>query len=261
MTAKTELLLYRMEWLVSKAMRPTYRSLHESFEGWAYANGFLAQIHRLEAQGYLESMTDARSGKRLHRLTEAGRKAAAGPRDPEAAWATAWDGKWRLFLFDIPEREKSKRRQLTRALAAAGCGCIQGSTWIAPGMPPAIEKLMAGADPQCSHMMMLLAESKGRDMDLQMVETAWNFEVINQNYEDYLALLTGLKKLAKSATREEFADWGVKEMAAWRRALAGDPLLPEELLPKGYLGKKALFERQKSQPMAGDVLAKIWPTE
>ena len=259
MTAKTELLLYRMQWLASKAMTPTYRNLEHSFESWAYANGFLAQIHRLEAQGFLESMTDPSSGKRVHRLTEAGMKAAAGPRDPEAAWATPWDGKWRMFLFDIPEREKSKRRQLTRALAAAGCGCVLGSTWIAPSMPPAIEKLMEDGDPCCSHMMMLHAESKGRNMDHQMVEAAWNFETINRGYEEYLALIADLKRLSKSATREEFADWGEREIAAWRRALAADPLLPEELLPKGYLGKKAFEERRKSQPKAAEVLQQIWP--
>jgi phenylacetic acid degradation operon negative regulatory protein len=250
-----------MGWLASKAMRPTFRSLDQSFEGWAYANGFLAQIHRLEAQGYLESMTDARSGKRLHRLTEAGRQAAIGTREPEAAWAAEWDGKWRLFLFDIPEKERTKRRQLTRALASTGCGCIQGSTWIAPCMPPAIEKLMADTDPQCSHMMMLLAESKGRDMDLKMVGAAWDFNAINQRYEEYLSVLSGLKAFAKSATREEFADWGVKEIAAWRKAIAADPLLPEELRPKGYLGKKAVELRGKSQSQAAEILEKIWPAD
>jgi phenylacetic acid degradation operon negative regulatory protein len=260
-TAKTELLLYRMGWLASKAMRPTFRSLDQSFEGWAYANGFLAQIQRLEAQGYIESMTDERSGKRLHRLTEAGRKVAAGPRDPETAWATSWDGKWRLFLFDVPEKDKSKRRHLTRALSSAGCGCIQGSTWISPCLPPTIEKLMADNDPQCSHMMMLHAESKGRSMDLQMVEAAWDFDAINRLYEDYLAVLAELKAHVKSTSREEFAAWGNKEIAVWRKALAADPLLPEELLPKGYLGRKAFDQRQKSQSTAAGILAQIWPSE
>ncbi|MFN7341937.1 MAG: hypothetical protein ACK5TA_01230, partial [bacterium] len=83
------------------------------------------------------SLNDPASGKRLHRLTEAGRNAANGGRDPEVAWATPWDGKWRLFLFDIPEAENTKRRQLTRALAKAGCGCLQGSVWISPSTPPA----------------------------------------------------------------------------------------------------------------------------
>lgn len=259
MTAKTELLLYRMGWLAAKNVKPMFRNLEHSFERWAYENGFAAQVHRLEAQGLIESQADECTGKRLHRLTEVGVKAAAGPYDPEASWARVWDGKWCLFLFDIPEKEKSRRRQLTRTLAAAGCGCLQGSTWIAPSLPPTIEKLMADPSSNCSQVLLLHAESKGRDKDLHMVETAWNFEAIHQCYQDYLTILAELKALATSATREEFADWGRREIVAWRRALAADPLLPEVLLPHGYLGKEALHQRRKSQPVAADILVRIWP--
>ena len=60
--AKTELLLYRLLWLAEKPTTPSYYHLEQSFEGWAYRNGLLNQIHQLQAQGWLESQQDPASG-------------------------------------------------------------------------------------------------------------------------------------------------------------------------------------------------------
>ncbi len=57
----------------------------------------------IERQGYLESRVDPETGSRLRRLTEAGRLAVVGDRDPETRWSRKWDRKWRLFLFDVAE--------------------------------------------------------------------------------------------------------------------------------------------------------------
>lgn len=245
MKAKTELLLYRLMWLAEKPLRPTYYHLEQSFEGWAYQNGLLNQIQQLEAKGFLEATQDPASGKRLHRLTEAGRAVAQGGRDPEKAWAQPWDQKWRLFLFDIPEREKSKRRQLTRALAKAGCGCLQGSVWISPVTPPAIESLVAGDDPDCTHLLLLFADSKGRKADAKMAQTAWNFGAIHAAYQQLQAVLDGFSKVASHLTRESLREWTASENAATRACLRIDPLLPAELLPKDYLGQETWRNRSK----------------
>lgn len=245
MKAKTELLLYRLFWLAEKPFKPTFQNLEQSFEGWAYRNGLLTQIHRLEAQGFIETLQDPASGKRLHRLTEAGMNAANGGRDPEQAWATPWDGKWRLFLFDIPEAENTKRRQLTRALAKAGCGCLQGSVWISSSTPPAIEKLIASDDPDCTHLMLLMADSKGQKVDARMVEGAWNFDRINEQYENLEAILDELPAVAQQNSPELLADWTAAEKAASSIALQIDPLLPSALYPKIYVGRKVWKKRTK----------------
>lgn len=245
MKAKTELLLYRLFWLAEKPFKPTFQNLEQSFEGWAYRNGLLGQIHRLEAQGFIETLHDPASGKRLHRLTEAGRNLAHGGRDPEKAWATQWDGKWRLFLFDIPETESTKRRQLTRALAKAGCGCLQGSVWISPSTPPAIEKLIESDDPDCTHLLLLMADSKGQKVDVRMVEGAWNFDAINEQYEKLEAILDDFPAVAQRNTPEALADWTEAEKAVSRVALQVDPLLPSALYPKIYVGRKIWKKRAK----------------
>jgi DNA-binding transcriptional regulator PaaX len=245
MKAKTELLLYRLLWLAEKPLRPTYFNLEQSFEGWAYRNGLLNQIQQLEAKGFLEATQDPASGKRLHRLTEAGRAVLQGGRDPDRAWAQPWDHKWRLFLFDIPEHERSRRRQLTRALAKAGCGCLQGSVWISPATPPAIESLVAGDDPDCTHLLMLMADSKGPKADAHMVEGAWDFEAINEAYQELQVVLDHFQEVARGKTRESLAEWTASENAATRACMGIDPLLPAQLLPKNYMGRKVWSQRRK----------------
>ena len=246
MHTKTELLLYRLCWLSGKPFERSYRNINQSFEGWAYQSGLLDQIHRLEAQGFLEAQHDPASGKRLYRLTEAGRAAAHGSRNPESSWSVKWDRKWRIFLFDIPESERSKRRQLTRVLAKSGCGCLQGSVWISPIAPRSMEKLISGNDLDCTHLLLLRADSKGTKTDTRMVAGAWDFDEINQRYTNLKIVLEHFPDVARRGTREALADWTAEESKATRHALQIDPLLPAELLPKNYLGRKVWKQRART---------------
>lgn len=242
---KTELLLYRLLWLADKPMRPTFRNIEDSFEGWAYHAGLLRQIARLEAQGFLESRTDPTSGKRLHRLTEAGRRVASCGKDPEAAWSRPWDRKWRLILFDIPEQDSTKRRQLTRSLVSSGFGCLQKSVWIAPCLPPLFESIAAGNDENCSQLTILCADSKGKKGDAKMVATAWNFAAIHENYDAVRRILAEFPDIAKTGSREALDRWSAEERDAWLTALRADPLLPGELLPTAYPARRILKQRKE----------------
>ena len=256
MRPKTELFLYQMLWGADKLLQPTLRNLFESFEGWAYRNGLLWQIRRLEAAGYLEASEETFDGKRMHRLTEAGRLAALGGRDPERAWGSEWDRKWRLFLYDVPEREKSARRQLTRTLTGLGCGCLQRSVWIAATVPAGIEKALAEQGDDCSHLMFFEAESRGRRVDRRMVDAAWDFDGINDNYERHMEILKRLPGEEERVTAEFLAQWAREENAAWMAAVRADPLLPGCLLPKGYAGRRAWRQRTGVLARAGGLAAK-----
>jgi len=244
MKAKSGLLLYQMLWVTEKLLRPTFRNLDQSFEGWAYQNGLLRQIKRLEAGGLVESRTGGLGGARFHRLTEAGRLAALGGRDPEAAWAAAWDRKWRLFLFDVPESERSLRRKLTRALAALGCGRLQGSVWIAATRPQGIDKVFPEEGGDCSHLMILEAESRGLGVDRRMVEATWDFEKINRFYQRHIEVMERFPEGGAGTGRAAVAAWAARENEAWLAAVGADPLLPAVLLPKGYLGRRAWRKRK-----------------
>lgn len=43
-----------------------------------------------------------------------------------------WDGRWRMFIFDIPERKKRVRRQIGILFNQAGFYRLQDSVWVYP---------------------------------------------------------------------------------------------------------------------------------
>lgn len=241
MNAKTELLLLHLLWSADVMLRPTFRNLNQGFEGWAYRSGFLPQIHRLEAEGFLESNKSTLGKSRLIRLTEAGRIAALGGRDPEHGWSMPWDGKWRLILFDIPVTERSLRKRVNRALAGLGCGCLQGSVWISPRVPGDAGALFEERGEDCSHLLLLEADSRGQKVDQKMVKAAWNFSRINDHYRHHLEILESFPARPSDSS---LLNWSKLENQAWLDAVRSDPLLPHMLLPAEYLGVKAWEKRR-----------------
>lgn len=43
-----------------------------------------------------------------------------------------WDGKWRMIIFDIPEKKQKIRRQITSLFNQAGFRRLQDSVWVYP---------------------------------------------------------------------------------------------------------------------------------
>lgn len=71
---------------------------------------------------------------RLIRLTPAGKRALRrmqledyGSKKPKR-----WDRKWRVLIFDIPERRRRLRETVRRALATIGFERLQDSVWVYP---------------------------------------------------------------------------------------------------------------------------------
>lgn len=43
-----------------------------------------------------------------------------------------WDGKWRMVIFDIPEKKRGIRKQVTSIFTQAGLVRLQDSVWVYP---------------------------------------------------------------------------------------------------------------------------------
>ena len=75
----------------------------------------------------------AYEGKKL-RLTPAGERYLRGVtlRDHTIAKPKRWDRKWRVLIFDIPERRKTLRNNVRSILINIGFVRLQDSVWIYP---------------------------------------------------------------------------------------------------------------------------------
>jgi phenylacetic acid degradation operon negative regulatory protein len=246
--------------------RPTFRNLADSFESWAYRNGFSRALAELERRRLIESQTSEgagdRSAGRLRRITEAGRLHALGGRDPEACWRRPWDGRWHLVLYDLPATEGAARNRLRNVIRSHGFGWLQNSVWISPHPLPDKGNLLAGTLVDVESLLFMTARPSAGETDQEIVAGAWDFADINRLYARHMAILATRRKtrlrdgIAAGALRR----WTRRERLAWLEAASADPLLPERLLPKGYLGQEA-WRRRVNTLHETAVQMRAWPVQ
>lgn len=260
MKPKTEEFLNLLLWSADLLARPTFRNLTDSYEGWAYRNGLLKQVSRLEQQQLLERDPSA-PNDRLYRLTAQGRLHVLGGRDPEAHWARPWDGQWRLVIFDVPTGQDAQRERLRRYLRSRGFGCLQNSVWISPDPLAEERDILGGGKVNVESLILLEGRPCAGQSDAEIVMGAWDFERINRRYARHLRLLAerpggGLwqEKAAKALLR-----WAAAEREAWLEAVTSDPLLPSRILPPDYLGQEAWRRRVEVLGEAGRQLSTFSP--
>jgi DNA-binding transcriptional regulator PaaX len=254
MKAETELLLYMLAWGGGKLLNPSLRYQMMGFEEWAYRNGFLRQIQRLEAQGFLEKHPNEGSLKVFKRVTDAGMRIAMGGRNPELTWDLKWDRRWRLFLFDMPSKEHALRKALLRSLRGCGCGCLQNSVWISPVLPEELKPMIAATDTRPGSLILLEAESRGPRVDRMMVEDAWDFQRVEDAYQQ-LSLV--LESLPDEPDPHKVRAWAESELAAWKKVVAADPFLPRSLCPEDYSGFEVWKKRGETLDRAQGLFAFI----
>jgi phenylacetic acid degradation operon negative regulatory protein len=250
---KTEELLYVLLWSCEMLSRPTWLNLTESFEGWAYRNGFHRQLARLEKLQLVERVEQA-ADERVHRLTEAGRLWALGGRDPETCWRRPWDGRWRLVLFDVPLGQDAARNKLRSYLRDHGFGYLQNSVWITPDPLTNERQILAGGAVNVESLILLEARPCAGESDAEIVAGAWDFDLINRRYAKLLEVVGQRPRgrLITDAAAKAFQRWARQERQAWNEAVSNDALLPACLLPSGYLGRKAWRERCESLAAAAE---------
>lgn len=89
-------------------------------------------LGRLKAKGLVTF--EERDGKQYARVTEEGEQILAleSMRKGNAKKPKRWDGRWRVVLFDIPERRRGVRNRLRVFMQEYGFMRLQDSAWIYP---------------------------------------------------------------------------------------------------------------------------------
>ncbi|MDP2655012.1 MAG: CRISPR-associated endonuclease Cas2 [bacterium] len=89
-------------------------------------------LGRLKAKGLVTF--EERDGTRYARITEKGKQMLEmeSLRDKSTHKQKKWDGRWRVVLFDIPERRRGIRNRLRVFMQEYGFVRLQDSVWIYP---------------------------------------------------------------------------------------------------------------------------------
>lgn len=118
------------------AMAPNAAQLLRYMPGYKKGARFNYQsktaLGRLAAKGLISF--EEQDGKRYARVTEAGEQLLAleSLREKGKQRPKRWDGRWRVVLFDIPERRRGIRNRLRHFMQEYGFVRLQDSAWIYP---------------------------------------------------------------------------------------------------------------------------------
>jgi DNA-binding transcriptional regulator PaaX len=169
-------------------------------------------------------------------ITVAGRQRVTRV-NPSTGWNRTWDGRWRVFSFDLPATRRSDRQTLWRALRDHKLGLLQRSVWI---WPHEVEQLLrqvvdARNIPECfcgfEASRLFLCDTT------EVVATAWDWEEISKRHTAYLRHLVATPSaVQKTSDLRKLARLARVERDAHRYAFSLDPLLPRSLWPAHYHG-------------------------
>jgi len=123
---------------ILKFLEETFESLPAPFET---PHSYLKRVNRMPYKHYYDTVRQMKKrgvvevfekrGKKFIKLTHKGQLETLlyGLRSEKQ---DQWDGKWRIVIFDIPEKSRSKRDMIRRLLRREGFVRLQNSVFISP---------------------------------------------------------------------------------------------------------------------------------
>ena len=102
-------------------------------KGFFHQKGTQKNLYYLKRQGYVK-YTRQKKDEYLIEITERGMNEVLreGFKKLHIRKGQRWDGKWRIVMFDIPERYKWGREGFRRRLEEIGCRQLQKSVFVTP---------------------------------------------------------------------------------------------------------------------------------
>ena len=223
--------------------------------GWESNASLDRHLRSMNEKGWIVWDDSRETGSWVAKLTQAGKNLLKDHSLRESPWSESWDGVWRMLTFDLPQEARDQRHQLKIWLKERRFGGLQGSVWITPHpcehWLPKLLKIKI--DPRA--VVIMEGRPIGNLKDSDLVKKAWDFDKINGLYRDYLRFLSssGVQRGEEASLEKQFASWYAEEAELWRAAYELDPLLPDALCPKGYMGRKAFESRKQALANWGDL--------
>lgn len=162
-----------------------------------------------------------------------------------------WDGKWRVVIFDIPEKQRNLRDDLRLELKKLGFGCWQRSVWVTPF--DFVRELHQFLERQnlSEGVQIIVGERFGGLPDREFAASVWPLDELNEKYARLLD--SWEEELKEERNDEERLQVVCALHNNYVDILVTDPQLPDELLPLDWKGNRAakLFEKLRSMLALG----------
>ena len=210
-----------------------------------HTNSIYKAVARLEKLGLLNKQ---RKEKKIYlQLTEKGKKAVRVHRKAGGHSRRIWDEKWRVVIFDVPEKRAQARRYLRNYLKSLGFGKVQRSIWITPyDFGKLINYFSLKMKISDCIYQMTVEQFRGLT-GIELAQTFWPIKTINSEYQNLIKIHSDRLnriQLNKSNTDLSISNLGKRFLISllwdYQSVAARDPHLPAQLLPLDWSQKKAL---------------------
>ncbi|MFC8952604.1 PaaX family transcriptional regulator C-terminal domain-containing protein [Streptomyces sp. NPDC057101] len=149
---------------------------------------------------------------------------------------------WVLAVFSVPEAERHKRHLLRSRLARLGFGTAAPGVWIAPARlyeetRNALERLELSP-----YVDLFRGDHLGYAATADAVARWWDLPAIAALHEDFLAAhgpVLRARRAAPAGPEDAYRDY-LLALDSWRRLPYADPVLPAELLPDDWPGRRSV---------------------
>jgi phenylacetic acid degradation operon negative regulatory protein len=157
-----------------------------------------------------------------------------------------WDGKWRLVVYNIPEKLRVLRDRLRSKLHSLGFANLSTSVWISPyDFFSEIEAFTSGKK-MSRYVETFEAEYKGKRKVKELVVILWELDELARRYQSFISRYATLysrhKRAVKAGGSLDLAECFGQRFCLSAEYIAlrlEDPMLPLELLPKTWSGFQA----------------------
>ncbi|MFN2459748.1 MAG: PaaX family transcriptional regulator C-terminal domain-containing protein [Candidatus Velthaea sp.] len=192
-------------------------------------------VSRMTRQGWLKprrvgnksyyAMTD-RGTERVERVSP---RIYRAPQD-------AWDGRWRMVAYSVPEPLRERRDRFRKDLTVVGFAPLAPSLWLAPGDVLDAARESAAQCDLVDYADFFVAESRGPRSDRDLIARCWDIGAIADAYRDFVARYEARLAALEAAHLPDAQAFVEREWLVhdYRKFIYVDPGLPLSLLPRDW---------------------------
>lgn len=147
----------------------------------------------------------------------------------------AWQGRWTMAIYQVPEAERAVREQLRKQLAWHGFGQLSPSTWLSPHDLISEVREIAAENP-LAKVDALWCGTGDLQEDRGLAARCWDLDQLGADYRHFIDTYAALDNETLNADKDGRAALieRMHVIGDFRRFPFRDPYLPRELQPKNW---------------------------
>jgi phenylacetic acid degradation operon negative regulatory protein len=230
------------EYLLRRSESVWVGSLITLLEPFGLSEGTVrTALSRMVKKGWLEARREGRHS--YYSLTERGRRLLEEGKERifRPIRRDAWDGRWSLLAYSIPQGNRRLRDRLRDQLAWLGFGSIGNGVWISPRevtdeVQDLAERLALGDRFVCFRGRRVAGEAAE-----ELVARCWDLDTLAERYRDFVERWQAVRDEVVRSLPDSERCFVLRFdlIHEFRRFPLEDPDLPRTLLPDPWAGDAA----------------------